>query len=136
MARNAHIKPEHIAAIQLIIRSWDKEKISWEAVCEAAQSTLGYKPSRSGLSSHAGLLDAFQARKKGLKLRPATARPLPSSLAAAANQLATKNSEIAELRRTIARFEERFERWQYNARLHRVTLEQLDEPLPHIDRTS
>lgn len=135
MARNAHIKPAHITAIQQVIRSWGEEKLSWEAVCEAAEPILGYKPSRSGLSSHAGLLEAFQARKQGLKLRP-TPRPLPGSLASAARQLAAKDAEIVELRRTITKFEEQFERWQYNARLRRVTLEQLDEPLPHIDRTS
>ena len=136
MARNAHIKPAHITAIQQLIRAWGDEKLSWDAVCEAAEPILGYKPSRSGLSSHTGLLEAFQARKQGLKARPPSARPLPSSLASAARQLAAKDAEIAELRRTITKFEEKFERWQYNARLRRVTLEQLDEPLPHIDRTN
>lgn len=135
MARNAHIKPEHITAIQILIRSWEDEKISWETVCEASKPILGYRPSRSGLSSHAGLLEAFQVHKKGLKSRPPSTRPRPSSLASAAHQIAVKNAEIAELRQTISRFEERFERWQYNARLRRVTLEQLDEPLPHIDKT-
>jgi hypothetical protein len=136
MARNAHIKPAHITAIQQLIRAWDQDKISWDAVCEAAEPILGYRASRSGLSSHAGLLEAFQARKQGLKTRPTTARPLPGSLASAARQLAAKEAEIAELRRTIGKFEQQFERWQYNARLRRVTLEQLDEPLPHIDRTT
>lgn len=136
MARNAHIKPAHITAIQHLIRSWGEEKLSWEAVCEAAEPILNYKPSRSGLSSHAGVLEAFQARKQGLRSQPTKTRPLPGSLASAARQLAAKDAEIAELRRTIIKFEERFERWQYNARLRRVTLEQLDEPLPHIDRAS
>jgi hypothetical protein len=135
MARNAHIKPAHVTGIQLLIRSWGEEKLSWEAVCEAAEPILGYKPSRSGLSSHAGLLEAFQARKQGLQSRPTTTRPLPGSLASAARQLAAKDAEIVELQRTITKFEEQFERWQYNARLGRVTLEQLDEPLPRIDRT-
>lgn len=61
---------------------------------------------------------------------------MPGSLASAARQLAAKNAEIAELNRTVSKLEEKFERWQYNARLRRVTLEQLDEPLPHIDRTA
>jgi hypothetical protein len=136
MARNAHIKPAHVTAIQQLIRAWGEEKLSWEAVCEAAKPILGYKPSRSGLSSHADLLNAFQARKQGLKVQPAPTRPLPSSLAAAARQLAAKDAEIAELNRKLAAFKQKFERWQYNARLRRVTLEQLDEPLPVIDRTS
>ena len=136
MARNAHIRADHIAAIQNLIRAWDEEKISWEAVCRAAEPILGYVPSRSGLSTHVGLLEAFQARKLGLKVRPPEGRPMPGSLASAARQLAAKNAEIAELKRTVSKLEEQFERWQYNARLRRVTLEQLDEPLPHIDRTA
>lgn len=135
MARNAHIRADHIAAIQKLIRAWDEEKITWEAVCRAAESILGYVPSRSGLSTHARLLETFQARKLGLKVSPPESLPMPGSLASAARQLAAKNAEIAELNRTISKLEEQFERWQYNARLRRVTLEQLDEPLPHIDRT-
>ncbi|RTL33431.1 MAG: hypothetical protein EKK53_28225 [Burkholderiales bacterium] len=136
MARNAHIQPAHVEAIQRLIRSWGEEKISWDAVCKAAGPILGYKPSRSGLSSHDALLKAFQAQKKGLRVRPPAHRALPGSLASAAQRLAAKDAEIAELRHTISKFEEQFERWQYNARLRRVTLAQLDEPMPHIDRTS
>ena len=135
MARNAHIKADHIAAIQNLIRTWSDEKITWESVCTVAEPVLGYKPSRSGLSTHASLLEAFQARKQGLKFKPPESRPMPGSLASAARQLAAKNAEIAELKRTLSKLEEQFERWQYNARLRRVTLEQLDQPLPHIDRT-
>ena len=136
MARNSHIRPDHVAGILNIIRAWDDEKLTWEAVCAASEPVLGYVPSRSGLSAHPSLLEAFQARKQGLKSSPPASRPMPSSLASAARQLASKNAEIAELRRTIGKLEETFERWQYNARLRRVTLEQLDEPLPHIDRAS
>ena len=135
MSRKPHIKDVHIAAIQSLIRSWNDEKITWESVCAAAEPVLGYKPSRSGLNSHPRLIEAFQARKAGLKVRPPENRSMPGSLASAARQLATKDAEIAELTSTINKLEEQFERWQYNARLRRVTLEHLDEPLPHLERT-
>jgi hypothetical protein len=135
MARNAHIRQEHVEAIKNIIFTWDKEKMDWNAVCAAAEPILGYRPSRSGLSSHDELLKSFQSRKLGLKARPPQNRPLPGSLAAAAHQLAAKDAEINALKKTINGLMEQFERWEYNAYLRRVTLEQLNEPLPHIDRT-
>lgn len=134
MARNAHIRPSHIEAIQNLIRVWDQGSLTWDALCEAAEPILGYKPSRSGLSSHDALLKAFQAKKKGLKVSPPENRPMPGSLAAAAHRLAAQSAEIAELKQTIIELKEQFERWQYNATLRRMTLAQLNEPLPHIDR--
>ena len=134
MARNAHIKPTHVDAILAVIRAWDDGSISWNAVCKAAEPILGYEPTRSGLSSHDALLKAFQARKKGLKVAPPEKTPMPGSLAAAAHRIAAKDAEIAEMRLTITAFKEQFERWQYNATLRRMTLAQLNEPLPNIDR--
>lgn len=134
MSRNPNIKAEHIAAILNLIRSWTDEKITWTAVCEAAKPVLGFEPSRSGLNSHPRLLEAFQARKAGLKVRPPEKGSMPGSLASAGRQIATKDAEIAELNSAINKLEERLVRWQYNALLRRVTPEQLDEPLPRIDR--
>lgn len=133
MARNKHIRQADIDAIVAVIRGWDEEVISWNALCERSEPVLGYLPSRSGLSAHKDIQYAFQARKAGLKVTPPPKTALPSSLAAAAMRLAAKDVEIAELKRKNSLLQEQFTVWLYNAR-GKMTIEQLNEPLPVIDR--
>jgi hypothetical protein len=134
MARNKHIRQADVDAIVAIVRGWDEEVINWVALCKSSQSVLGYLPSRSGLSAHKNILEAFQARKAGLKVAPPPKTALPSSLAAAAIRLNAKDAEIAELKRKNNLLHEQFTVWLYNAR-SRMTIEQLNQPLPVIDRT-
>jgi len=133
MARNKHIRPNDIQAIVNIIRGWSEEKISWEGVCEQSEAILGYRPGRQGLSAHQAILEAFQARKTGLKVAPPPKVALPSSLAAAAHRLAAKDAEIQELNWRLDKLNQQFAVWLYNAR-GKLTLEQLNQPLPEIDR--
>jgi hypothetical protein len=133
MAKNTYIRQEHIEAICRLIHGWDKPKINWEAVCAEATNVLGYQPSRSGLSSHDAIVKAFQARKLGLKVRPPDDVPKPSSLAQAAHVIAARDAEIAALKLENDELHEKFARWQYNAHLHRVTIDMLEEPLPEPD---
>jgi hypothetical protein len=133
VAKNAYIRPQHVEAICHLIYGWGKPNIDWEAVCDAAQSVLGYRPSRSGLSSKAAIQRAFRARKQGLKIKPPLDTPKPNSLVQAAHVIAARNVEIAALKLTNRKLLEQFARWEYNAYLHRVTIEMLDVPLPVPD---
>lgn len=133
MAKNRHIRPEHVRAICNIIHGWDQPKLSWVAVCEATQSVLGYLPSRSGLSAHEMITKSFQSRKDTLKEAAPVSR-LPNSRLQASAIIAARDAEIAAIKMLQCEFEARFVRWQYNASVRNVTLEQLDTPLPEIDR--
>lgn len=135
MSRNKHIRPKDVDGILEIIRGWSEEKITWEALCDQAEAVLGYRPGRQGLSAHATILHAFQARKKGLKTRPPPKIALPNSLASAAHRLAAKDAEIAELKLRLSTLNEQFTVWIYNVGISgKLTLEQLNQPLPQIDR--
>ncbi len=133
MARNKHIRPNDVQAIVNIIRAWSEEKISWESVCEQSEGILGYRPGRQGLSAHPAIQEAFQARKAGLKVAPPPKAALPSSLAAAAHRLAAKDAEIQELKWRLNQLNQQFAVWLYNSR-GKLTLDQLNQPLPEIDR--
>lgn len=133
MARNKHIRPNDVQAIVNIIRGWSEEKISWESVCEQSATVLGYRPGRQGLSAHTAIQEAFQARKAGLKVAPPPKAALPSSLAAAAHRLAAKDAEIQELKWRLNQLNQQFAVWLYNVR-GKLTIEQLNQPLPQIDR--
>lgn len=131
MARNAHIRPCHVEAIEKLIHVWDRETLTWDALCDASMPILGYRPSRSGLSAH--VLKAFQARKKGLKVRAPENRPMPGSLAAAARAIALRDAEIATLKRQNTELTNKFRRWLYNAHRYGVTPDKLDQPLAEMD---
>jgi hypothetical protein len=133
MARNKHIRPNDVQAMVNIIRGWSEEKISWESVCEQSAAILGYRPGRQGLSAHSAIQEAFQARKAGLKVAPPPKAALPSSLAAAAHRLAAKDAEIQELKWRLNQLNQQFAVWLYNSR-GKLTLDQLNQPLPEIDR--
>lgn len=134
MAHNKYIRPNDIQNIVKIIQGWGEEKISWESVCDQSAMVLGYRPGRQGLSAHKAIKEAFQARKVGLKVAPSPQVALPSSLAAAAYRLAAKDAEIQELKWRLEKLNQQFAVWLYNAR-GKLTLEQLNQPLPNIDRS-
>lgn len=134
MSRNTHIRPEHIEAVNRLIYAWDKPSISWDAVCQASQFILGYIPTRSGLCRHREIADAFRSRKQGLRVEPPKGQHLPDSRAMAARIIAARDAEIRTLKKRIDDLMEQFERWQYNAVLRKVGHDQLNQPLPTIDR--
>lgn len=134
MARNKHIRPSDVQGIVKIIQGWAEEKISWEAVCDQSAAILGYRPGRQGLSAHKAIKEAFQARKHGLRFSPPPSISLPSSLAAAAHRLAAKDAEIQELNFRLDQLNKKFVVWLYNTQ-GKLTLDQLNQPLPDINRS-
>lgn len=134
MARNKVIKPRDVEAIINLIRGWPDETVSWEGVCQACEPVLQYVPTRQGLSAHQAIQDAFKARKAGLKVTAPAKMPLPSSLAVAGQRISYLNATAAELRLKNDRLSEQLMVWLYNARARGLTIEQLNAPLPRIDR--
>jgi hypothetical protein len=134
MARNKFIREKDVESIVHIIHNWSKGKISWEALCNACNPVLGYVPTRQGLNGHQTIKEAFQAKQSSGKKNTSTRKPLPSSLAVASERIARLNSTVATLQEETDRLRDRFVTWQYNAYKHGLTREQLDEPLPFIDR--
>lgn len=134
MARNKHIRPQDVEAIVNIIRGWSDEKIGWDALCAACEPILNYVPTRQGLSAHQGIQDSFKARKAGLKVSIPNKGPLPSSLAVASKRISSLNAAVAELELKNDALSEQLTIWLYNARARGITIEQLNVPLPRIDR--
>jgi len=132
--KNRIFRGEDIERIVNLIRAWPNEKITWVDVCKKSEPLLGFVPSRQGLNQHETVVDAFQAKKRRLRISPKEASPMPASLAVASKRIAMLNAEIDELKRTNARLIERFLTWQYNAHVKNMTEAELDRPLPCIDR--
>ncbi len=128
-----HLKKSDIEAIINIIYSWDEEKITWDAICEAAEPVVGKKPTRQSLNAIKQIKEAYTLKKSGLKVHgPRKAKPV--SLNAAAERIARQQSEIDSLKAKNAALLEQFVVWQYNSYKYGLKEHQLNEPLPRIDR--
>jgi hypothetical protein len=128
-----HLKQNDVDTIVEVIRAWPSDKITWEMICEHVAGVIGNRPTRQTLNAHFQIKAAFAAKKGGLKIHgPRTA--MPSSLAVAAQRIARQRSEIDELQTRNARLLEQFVKWQYNAYKRGMTEDQLNQPLPRIDR--
>lgn len=134
MARNKHIRPEHIEAILNVIYTWDEDKLSWDNICDSAKPILGYRPSRAGLSAHHQIQTAYTSRKNNLPQKPVAKTPAPGSIGMASKMLAARDNEIKALNAQIIEYREKFNRWRYNASLLDIKIEKLDQPLPPVKR--
>jgi hypothetical protein len=128
-----HLVNRDINAIVNLIRGWQEPKLSWPAICKAAEPLVGKLPSRQSLSSHEAIATAYQTKKEALKGRDPK-NPRPASLNIAAARIAKLESEIDELKEVHRRLMQQFVIWQYNAYKFGMKTYQLNQPLPKIDR--
>lgn len=128
-----HLENRDINAIVNLIRGWSGEKLTWLAICEAAESLVGKLPSRQSLNLHEAIVCAYQTKKEALKGR-GQKKPRPASLGIAAARIANLESEIEELKEENRRYKQQFVIWQYNAYKHGMKEFQLNEQMPRIDR--
>ncbi|MBE0470392.1 MAG: hypothetical protein IBX55_12915 [Methyloprofundus sp.] len=131
MAR--HLSKRDIESIVSHILGWGDEKLTWDAVLEAIEPLIGYKPTRQTLYANQVIRDAFKSRKSGIRQRGHD-KPKPSNLNVAADRIAYLKAENEMLKQKNAALLEQFVRWQYNAYKYGLTEEKLNEPLPMIDR--
>lgn len=128
-----HLRVTDVNAIIDVIHGWPAEKLTWQGICEACATVIGNTPTRQTLNAHAPIKEAYEAKKRGLKVHgPRTA--MPSSLAAAALRIARLQGENDALRSKNDALLEQFVKWQYNAYKHGVKERQLNADLPRIDR--
>jgi hypothetical protein len=92
-----HLDSRDINAIVNLIRGWQEPKLSWSAICEAAEPLVGKLPSRQSLNSHEAIVTAYQTKKEALKGR-GPKNPRPASLNIAAARIVNLESEIEELK--------------------------------------
>lgn len=60
-----HLNNRDIDSIVNLIRGWQEPKLSWLAICEAAEPLVGKLPSRQSLNAHEAIVTAYQTKKRG-----------------------------------------------------------------------
>lgn len=121
-----------MASIVNLIHGWGAEKLTWEAICNAAKPLIGKKPTRQSLSAHEPILQAYKLAK--LSSKSPSKNPLPGSLSIAAKRIAKLEKEVDSYKEENRRYKQMFLVWQYNAYKYGLKESQLYEPLPRIDR--
>lgn len=92
-----HLDNKDIQAIVNLIRGWPNEKLTWPAICDAAEPMVGKLPTRQSLNTHEAIVTAYQIKKDALKGK-GHKKPRPASLNIAADRIAKLASEIEELK--------------------------------------
>lgn len=131
MAR--HLNTRDVEAIVSLIQGWSSAKLTWDAICEAAEPLVGKKPTRQSLNSHKVIVLAYQVVKKELK-DAGPKNPRPGSLKSAADRIAKLERERDQLKEENRAYKQQFIVWQYNAYKNGLKEYQLNAPLPQIDR--
>jgi hypothetical protein len=121
-----------IEKIIFIIDSWDEEKLTWNKLIDKIQLKLNFKVSRQALSRHSRIKLAFQSFKSLAPKSEVKNNPTEQFLIKRLNLLEAENARLKKENNLLL---EQFGRWLYNAgHLKGMTPEQLNRPLPQIDR--
>ncbi|MCG5498643.1 hypothetical protein LPW30_13040 [Ectothiorhodospira variabilis] len=128
-----HLSSRDIEAIISLIHGWTDKKLTWDAICEAAEPLVGKRPTRQSLNAHDEITTAYKVVKKGLR-EDGPRRPRFGSLKIAADRVSKLERERDQLKEENRLYKQQFVIWQYNAYKYGLKEHQLNEPLPMIDR--
>ncbi len=127
-----HLTAADVEAIVNFIYGAGEEFVNWKGICEGVEPLVGKCPTRQSLSGNIKIVNAYKARKAGIRQAPPP--PKPASLAIAAERIRRLETENLDLRRQNALLLEQFAVMQYNAYKHGLKEQQLTAALPRIDR--
>ena len=117
-----------------VLDRWEG-KLTWPIFCAEVARVLGVgSVSRHTLVRYDAIQHRFRVRQQ--ELRDAAGRePRDYALEAAKRRICDLEAQVRRLEDTNLLLLEKFQRWQYNAYAHNVRMEQLDAPLPAVDRS-
>lgn len=127
-----HLTDKDIDQIISILDGW-RDKLSWEALCDACLPIIGTKPARQTLIKFVRITSAFSACKKRQK-EDAPELRAPPSMRAAIERIARLERENERLKRENSELLQQYVVWQYNAHIHGLSDRDLNKALPGIDR--
>ena len=125
------------ASLPKILRTLDRweGKLTWPLFCSRVASLLGVDSvSRHTLMRYEGIRHRFKARQQELR-EAADRKPPDYTLEAANRRIHDLEAQVRRLQDTNTLLLEKFQRWQYNAYAHNLRMEQLDAPLPGVNRS-
>lgn len=120
-----------------ILRELDRweGKLTWPLFCERVATVLGVESiSRHTMYQYPAIKERFQQRQRDIR-EARTAVPRNYTLDAAVKRVADLEAQVKRLKETNNSLLDQFRRWQYNAYANNVSLEDLEKPLPKVNRS-
>lgn len=131
------IPNKQLKIIARMIREWPlNDKLTWEAICDASEVIIGYRPTRQAFANKPFLVNAYKVRKAEIKAKQEALSGVarPKSIPVAMEQILRLRQENERLRKELGLMAETAQRFIHNASLHGLTRAQLMKPLPNIGR--
>ena len=134
---NRHMTEADERRVVMLIETWTGPKITWDSLMGVIQKRFGVGWTYPTLTKRPAIVESFENTKARLKGSPKPTQKIDDAeneqLKAA---LAAKDEEIKKLRDILARYDERFARYVYNAHaLANLTPEALGAPLSDLGRS-
>ena len=128
------------ASLPKILRELDRweGKLTWPLFCERVAKVLGVPSvSKHTMYLYPAITENFQRRKHDLREQSSLV-PTDFTLELATRRVAELEAQVKRLEETNNLLLDQFRRWQYNAYVQNVRLENLEweQPLPAIDRSA
>ena len=122
-----HLTEKEVKTAVRLIEGWEG-KLTWQKLIDKLTAETGRSeaPTRQTLYSHENIATAWHAIKHRVKNKS----PRAPSLAMADNMIERRDATNLILEAQVARYEEQFMRWLYNAGKRGVSIKQLNEALP------
>jgi len=131
------VTKESLPIVLALINSWDG-KLSWELLCDRVAMQLGIEGGvqRQSLSSYKEIQEAYSQRKEALRNKKNNP-PIPSpnvTMEYLQNKVAALEAENERLREKNEAYKQRFVLWQYNAYMHGVRIDTLDDAIDMLEK--
>ena len=120
--------------IMRVLDRWEG-KLTWPRFCDEVARVLQVDAvSRHTLMRYEGIRHRFKVRQQELR-DAADQEPRDYTLETANKRIRDLEAQVRRLEDTQILLLEKFQRWQYNAYAHNLRMEQLDAPLPAVNRS-
>lgn len=131
------ITQAEVKLIAEMIREWPKaQPFKWQTICAGSKSVLGYEPTRQALHKKPMVVNAYEVKKKQLKLAREKLSKVtrPQSMLDAMEKLAKLQENNDLLKAELSRMSEIANRFIHNASIAGLSPDKLMAPLPSRKR--
>ncbi len=121
-----------VATLLSILETWPTtESVTWDALSKRMEEYSGYLWTRQTLEANVDLKRVYRSRRED---RQPTRRVKDPVEVIHRRQVDALKAELAQVKHTLAAYEERFILHHYNAHKRGISVPELEAPLAAIDR--
>jgi hypothetical protein len=131
LKRSRNLRDEDVRTIVSILDGWSGP-LTWTLLIDAVYARLYCRYTRQALHKHERIKTAFEVRKKNGQTQPQARGS--AQLQKAIERISRLEAENQRLLAENDRLLEQFARWAFNAYVRGIGENELNRPLPEIDR--